>query len=338
MSIAAYLRDRIPLLMLMVVAAVLAWMLLNGTGASPYAAAFVISLYTLFVLVWVAIDFVRKYTFYRDARQWLFLNESANLPLNQVDRPGFAEGQVLYDAAVRLDASRQEALAQYVQSSREYREYIESWVHEIKTPLASARLFLDNHPGPGQARLNAELNRMEGYVTQVLYYARAASLEKDFRVRAVQLDALVRGLLKKHSMTLIEAGFAIEQERLEVEAMADAAWLEFVLGQVVSNAVKYRNAQPRLRFYAEKRPHCVLLHVQDNGIGIPAEDLPHVFEKGFCGQNGRTMGKSTGMGLYIAQKLCEKMGLSISAASVHGQGTRITLCFPMGDAYSLTKM
>ncbi len=334
MKIGSYLRDRIPLLLLVLIASVLSYVLLSGTGCSRDAALFVVSIYALMLLVWVAIDFVRKFMFYRDIDRWLWQNQGENLPANRVDRPGFAEGQVLYDAVNRLDMARQEALARHAQSSREYREYIESWVHEIKTPLASASLYLENHPN---ARLENELRRVEGYVSQVLYYARAASLEKDFRVRAVPLDALIRAILKKNSLLLIEAGFSVVQQGLEAEVLTDAAWLEFVLAQIVTNAVKYRAQAPCIEFIGERRPHAVLLRVRDNGVGIPSQDLPHVFDKSFSGENGRALGKSTGMGLYIAKKLCDKMGLGIQIASERGQGTCVTLCFPLGDAYNLTK-
>lgn len=334
----SYLRDRLPLFLLLMAASVVGAVLLQGTGTARDAALFVIILFDLCVLVWVAIDCVRKHRFYRDVARWVEKNRTENQPVSQLDEPGFAEGQALYAALERVDAARQEALAQRELEMREYREYIESWVHEIKTPLASARLYLDNHPAEGSARLQAELSRVEEYVSQVLYYARASSLEKDFCVRAVSLRDVVRALLKKHAMPLIETGFSIEQRDLDVEVMADAAYLEFVLGQVLSNALKYRSEAPKLAFRAERREHSVLLRVRDNGIGIPQEDLPRIFEKGFCGQNGRRLGKSTGMGLFIARKLCGKMGLTIQAESEEGAFTCITLQFPVGDAYDLTKV
>lgn len=339
MKISAYLRDRIPLFLLLAIASVLSYVMLVGVGAAKDAAIFVVCVYTLLVMVWVAIDCVRKYTFYRDIPNWLETNNKENLPINRVERPGFAEGQALYDALEHVDGNRQEAIARHVQSSNEYREYIESWVHEIKTPLAAAKLHLANHPMQDGERLSGEVSKVEGYISQVLYYARASSLEKDFRVRALTLDQLVNDLLKKNSMQLIEAGFSVNKQNMEsLVVMADASWLEFTLAQVVSNAIKYRSAQPRIEFIGESLPNAILLHVRDNGIGIPLNDLPHVFEKGYCGENGRMFGKSTGMGLYIADKLCQKMGLSIQAHSQHGCSTTITIRFPVGDEYNLTKL
>ena len=338
MKLGAYLRDRMPLFLLLVAASVVSVVLLRGTGAARDAALFMVCLFDLCVLLWVAIDCVRKHRFYQDVARWVEKNRDGNQPVNQLDEPGFAEGQALYTALERVDASRQEALACRELEMREYREYIESWVHEIKTPLASARLFLDNHPAEGSARLQIELSRVEEYVSQVLYYARASSLEKDYRVRAVSLGDVVRALLRKHAMPLIEAGFSIEQKNLDVEVMADAAYLEFVLGQVLSNALKYRSSEPVLTFWAERREYSILLRVRDNGIGIPQEDIRRIFDKGFSGGNGRRLGKSTGMGLFIAQRLCNKMGLTLSAESQEGAYTCITVQFPVGDAYHLTKL
>lgn len=338
MKLREYLLDKLPYFLLLTVAGVLSYVLLIGTGTSRDAALFAVLLYSLMALIALAVDFVRKFMFYRDMDRWLEQNLYQNAPLNLIDPPGFAEGRALYDAVEKLDLARQNALAQNARASGEYREYIESWVHEIKTPLASAKLYLENHPLEDGDRLARELTQMENYITQVLYYARAASLEKDFRIRPVRLEELVRRTLRQNSLSLIEAGFSISQQGLDAVVMADATWMEFILGQLISNAVKYRRQAPQLDFRAEKRTNAVLLRIRDNGLGIPAQDLPRVFEKGFTGANGRKLGKSTGMGLYIVRKLCDKMSIGVEAASMPGESTTITLCFPLGDEYNLTKM
>ena len=210
-------------------------------------------------------------------------------------------------------------------TQNDYRDYIESWVHEIKTPLASAKLYLENHPLEDGDRLARELTQMENYITQVLYYARAASLEKDFRIRPVRLEELVRRTLRQNSLSLIEAGFSISQQGLDAVVMADATWMEFILGQLISNAVKYRRQAPQLDFRAEKRTNAVLLRIRDNGLGIPAQDLPRVFEKGFTGYNGRMDKKASGLGLYLCKGVCEKLGHGISVASKEGEGTTVMI-------------
>ena len=246
--------------------------------------------------------------------RWLEQNLYQNAPLNLIDPPGFAEGRALYDAVEKLDLARQNALAQNARASGEYREYIESWVHEIKTPLALGKALSRKPPlrrwGSFGARADADGK---------LYHAGAllcagSELEKDFRIRPVRLEELVRRTLRQNSLSLIEAGFSISQQGLDAVVMADATWMEFILGQLISNAVKYRRQAPQLDFRAEKRTNAVLLRIRDNGLGIPAQDLPRVFEKGFTGANGRKLGKSTGMGLYIVRKLCDKMSIAVEAA------------------------
>ena len=82
----------------------------------------------------------------------------------------------------------------------------------------------------------------------------------------------------------------------------------------------------------------MILVLEDNGTGIPAEELSRIFEKGFTGSNGRNHERSTGMGLYLCRKLCDKLGIGIRAWSEYGMGTRMFLEFPISNYIAREEM
>ena len=211
-------------------------------------------------------------------------------------------------------------------------EFFSNVSHEIKTPIAAAHLMAADLHGGVAAKLKAELDRIESYVEQALYYARSTSLARDYAIRELPLAEAVRAACKKNARYLIEHG-AIPSIEVgdDVSVFADASWLSFVLGQVVVNAAKY--GATAVRFTAREEgtgtsAARTVLEIADNGRGIPAADVPRVFDRGFTGENGRDQGSATGMGLYLVATLCEKMGLGVGLASEEGTGTRVMLAFP----------
>lgn len=173
-----------------------------------------------------------------------------------------------------------------------------------------------------------ELRKIDAYVEQVLYYARSTDVEKDFKVEKTTLQALVYAALKTYSKPLIQVGGKPVLKELDIPVAADSKSFTFVIGQILSNAIKYRKDNLQVEFSARAEKNTVSLFISDNGIGISAADLPRVFDKGFTGENGRRYSKSTGIGLYLSQRLCRKMNISLSISSVPGQGTTVTMVFP----------
>ena len=242
--------------------------------------------------------------------------------------PHFLEGQILVDVLRCCNKYQNDRLSYAEQENREYREYLDSWVHEIKTPITSARLIVENEKNPTTLRIDDELRKIDAYVEQVLYYARSTDVEKDFKVEKTTLQALVYAALKKYSKPLIQVGGKPVLKELDIPVAADSKSCTFVIGQILSNAIKYRKDNLQVEFSARAEKNTVSLFISDNGIGISAADLPRVFDKGFTGENGRRYSKSTGIGLYLSQRLCRKMNISLSISSVPGQGTTVTMVFP----------
>ena len=221
-------------------------------------------------------------------------------------------------------------------AQREYREYVESWVHEIKTPITAARLLCRSADGELRKKLSRELGQMEAHVERALFYARAESPEKDVVIRPFPLEEMVSQAIQNHKELLIQGGVRIETEGLDSVVYTDKKWICFILGQLLQNAVRYRGDSPVITLSARQAGKQVALTVADNGIGIPAHELPRIFDRGFTGSNGRARGGSTGMGLYLCRKLAGFLEVQIQAGSREGEGTAVTLVFPARE--NLTKV
>jgi signal transduction histidine kinase len=215
------------------------------------------------------------------------------------------------------------------QNVKEYKEYVEMWVHEIKAPITVLNLLFSNNKNEVTAKMEQELSRIDGLVEQSLYYARSTSVNRDFQVKKITLKELVDDTLKQHAKELISVRASIEQINLDEVVYADSKWICFVLGQIILNSIKYRKDKLHLAFSGERKKEGIQLKISDNGIGICEKDLSRVFGKGFTGENGRTGAKSTGIGLYLCKKLCLKMNMGIEISSM--EGTCVTLTFPVGS-------
>lgn len=329
MKLIFFLRDKLVFFLCQGLALLFICFLLSVLNVPPYAIFFCSGLLLaadVFLLFW---EYAKKAPFYRQIEETMMELDKKYLIVEMIERPNFFEGAFFYEQLQQTSKAMNDAIGYYKREWEEYREYIETWVHEVKTPIAASRLLLENHPGSYSKSMAEELAKIEGLVEQVLFYARSNGVEKDFVIHSINLADLVRQTLKKYARPLIESKVSVDLSRLtDYQVYTDSKWLDFILGQLIENAVKYRSNQSRLTWCSWEEENKVILELQDNGIGIPAQDVPRVFEKGFTGENGRRYGKSTGIGLYLCHKLCQKLGLAISIVSKEGEGTSLRLVFP----------
>lgn len=331
MTLSALLKEKLPHLLGLVFVLLFTAALLFLLRVPPSATIFLCLVIALCVLLPLGGEIARKLRFYRDMEGRLdALNEKYLLAEVMVE-PGFPEGEFLFSTARTMGSSMAEAVGDARRDMGEYREYIETWIHEVKTPIAAARLCLENHPGPLADSVEDSLFQIEGYVEQALFYARSGAVDRDYAVRALPLNQAVSAALRRYARPLIEAGFRVELGNLDAVVCSDGKWVEFILGQLISNSLKYRSSSPKLAFSQEVKRDGVVLSLLDNGPGIPPEDLPRVFDKGFTGANGRLLStRSTGLGLYLCKKLCARLGLGLSLSCPPGGGTLAALTFPLG--------
>ena len=321
-----YWKNRIPFLLtnLVCMAALAVFLLVCGNS---------ISAVLLILMVWAIILLAGLFlTYWKRKRQMQKLLDMAGqlseryLISEVMELPEQAEDQVYYQLLKMAGKSMLEQIGEVRRERLEYKEYIEQWIHEIKTPITAMKLLCENHRTDWTKELLLELEKTTRFTEQALYYARSEHTEKDYSVREMSLSQVVHQAIADNKYLLLQSGIRLEVEEMADTVYSDEKWVRFILNQLIANAVKYRSGQPVLRISARRQQDQVILVVEDNGIGISPADLPRVFEKGFTGQNGRMVQQSTGIGLYLCKRLCDKLGIGIAAES-SGQGTAISLAF-----------
>lgn len=332
----AYLRDQCLPIVIWALTAGFIVMMLGTLGVNSSAQSFLVIVLAVAGIACLLYGYFRRAGFYKELRARLESLDQKYLITEMIERPDFLEGKLLYDVMIQVNKSMNDRLASYRRASNDYREYIETWVHEVKTPIASSRLMIENNKNEVTRSLETEISRIEGYVEQALFYTRSNSVEKDYIIKKVNLKEMISSCVKKNARALIESRISVQMQDLEEDVFTDAKWIDFIVGQILSNSIKYRRDQdPQIKIFAEKKENSIRLSICDNGIGIPPQDIRRVFEKGFTGENGRRFTRSTGTGLYLCKKLCEKLGLSISLTSQVGQGTLIEILFPKSKMFLL---
>ena len=325
-----YLKNQLPVILinLLGMLALALFLIASGNGIQT----------VLFILVvWLIVLASCLLLFYFSRKKYLNklldmteqLKERYLLP-EIMQEPERADEQVFYQIMKMAEKSMLERIGEVQRERKEYKEYIEQWIHEVKTPITAIKLICENNRCSFTRELMAELENINRFTEQALYYARSEHTEKDYSVREINLSDVVHGAIADNKYLLRQNNVAVTVEDVEYSIYSDDKWLRFILDQLISNAVKYRADQPALHFFAVKENDRIILSVEDNGIGIPQSDLPRIFEKGFTGQNGRMIRSSTGIGLYLCRRLCDKLGIGISASS-EGKGTAISLSFRIND-------
>ena len=228
----------------------------------------------------------------------------------------------LYQELVRtLSSERARLDAAADAERRDAADYYAMWAHQIKTPIAAMRLLLQQLE-LDRGSLEAELFRIEQYVGMVLGYLKLEGDSNDFVLRKRRLDDVVRGCVRKYARLFIIKKLPLNFEETRMTVLTDDKWLAFMIEQLLSNSLKY-TSQGEIRIYADGKA----LVVEDTGIGISAEDLPRLGERGFTGYNGREDKKSTGLGLYLCRRICAKLGHKLVIESTPDVGTRVKILF-----------
>ncbi|MCM1263881.1 MAG: sensor histidine kinase [Butyrivibrio sp.] len=283
-------------------------------------------------------DFKRKEKYYKELWSLFDGLDDKTLLAELMKKPAFLDGKLVYQVIKSANKFMNDRIAEADAANREYREYVEMWIHEVKTPITSARLIVENNKGEATLRIDNELSKIRHFVEQALFYARSTTLEKDFKLEKITLKELVNEALKSYSKQIIEVNGVPKLDNLDISVFADRKWCVFIIGQIIANSVKYHKGDLILSFSGEAYENGCFLLISDNGIGIADVDIPYIFDKGFTGENGRGAAKSTGIGLYLCRKLCRKMNMDISAESEKANGTTIKITFPKGSFHNLTSL
>lgn len=251
----------------------------------------------------------------------------------------FEDAKILKEILIDTNKSMIENVNKYKFEMADYKEYIEMWIHEIKLPVATTKLIIENNRNETTNSIEEETNKIEDYIEQVLYYARSSSVEKDYLIDKTSLKDIVNAVIRKNKTQIVYNNIEINLHDLNMYVYTDSKWCMFIINQIVQNSIKYlKDDNKQIEIYGEEAKESTSLYIRDNGIGIDAKDIEKVFEKGFTGANGRIIGKkSTGIGLYLCKKLCKKLGISIALKSNLNEGTIVKVTFPINSYNSFRK-
>lgn len=371
MKLTDFVRDKGMLLLLHLACMCVAAAFFRLTGYSATNTILLLIVWVLLLVAWLAANYIQRQRFFREAQRILEKVDQRYL-LGELLPDSYRLEDRLYSEMIhRSNKSCIERIRQIEEEQKDYKEYIESWVHEIKAPITGIALLCNNRRGMTSAdtmaqnkefseteslipaspktvsqenvspeatpapradylTISLENQKIENYVDMVLYYARSEEVYKDYLIRETCLEDVVYEVLDKNHLLLIQ-----NQVQADVSCKdtvyTDRKWIAFILNQMLLNSVKYRKENPMLRIWTRREESSVLLIFEDNGIGIRQEELTRIFDKGFTGSNGRDNQRSTGMGLYLCQKLCGRLGIGLSAESEYGVGTKLCLEFPISN-------
>lgn len=277
------------------------------------------------------IEYYKKSKYYNNLKNKLEDLEEKYLIAEIIETSDFSEGRILKEVLQETGKSMLENVNNYKHLNEEYKEYVELWIHEVKIPIATGKMIIENNKNEVTESIDEELDKIENYVEQALFYARSNVPEKDYYVKKQNLTEIINTAILKNKRSLLQNKVKLNLHELNnTQVYTDSKWCIFIINQIIQNAVKYsKNNNKEIEIFSINNKENVTLHIKDNGIGIKKGELSRVFEKGFTGTNGRKINqKSTGMGLYLCKKLCDKLGLKIELNSEENIGTEIILVFP----------
>ena len=284
------------------------------------------------LLIYMLIEYIKYKRYFNTVESILENLDKKYLLPEVVKEPNFIVGEEINYIFKMLSRDMHENVKHYKNIQEEYREYIEMWVHEIKTPIASTKLLIENNNNEITRKIDTQIDKIENFVEQVLYYSRSDEVGKDYIIKKIELSQVVKNVIKKNQRDFINKKISLQLGDLDEIIYSDTKWIEFILNQIVGNAIKYsKGKEDKIKIESKKVANAVVLTVHDNGVGIIERDINRVFEKGFTGENGGKFGKSTGIGLYLCQKLCVKLGLGLQIESNVNEGTKVSIVFPQTE-------
>lgn len=288
------------------------------------------------------------YRYRKKVEQLELIAAAPDINLSQMDSPVGQDERFQQEIMQQLNQMRIDVENASQKSSEDMTDYYTMWAHQIKTPIFALRLLLQESTEENKEKLS-ELFKIEQYVEMVLGYLRTEDMSSDLKLSRCSLDRIIRDQVHKYAGIFVSKKLTLTYESISQDVLTDEKWLGFVIGQILSNALKYTRTGG-IRIYLEKKlsldtddvsisirnDDCnkvenLTLIIEDTGIGIRAEDIPRIFEKGYTGVNGRDDNRATGIGLYLSNKIMGKLGHRLYITSTEGKGTKVFLEFSVED-------
>ena len=329
-----YLKDNIVSIIIYVGTCLLIFLMLNAFKLDVSVNVLTMIILLLCGTSITLFNFYRKNKFYKSYLNGLNKLSKKYLILETIPEPSSYEERIMVDSLYEINKSMIENINEYQRNINEFKEFVEIWIHEVKIPISSMVLKCHNNKEKYDKSLLSIIRRLDNNIDEILYYVRSENTEKDFSISETDLKDVIHNVSIKNKDDLLENDIKFEANVKKEIVNTDKKWLEFIVNQIINNSIKYKKEKDSvIRISSFEEDDKTVLEIYDNGIGIPSKDISRVFEKSFTGSNGRDKVKSTGMGLYIIKKLCDKLGHNIYIESVEKEYTKVIIEFGKNDMY-----
>ncbi|WP_236896519.1 sensor histidine kinase [Clostridium beijerinckii] len=330
MTISEFLKDKAIVILCNSLMFIILSIIMFVINVNLIIVVFVFCIWFFPLCSYIALEYIKHKKYFGEIDSLLEKLDKKYLIPEMLKEAESVQGEKFNSILKELSRDMYEHVKYYKDLQEDYREYLEAWVHEIKTPIASSKLIIENNQNEVTNKIDFQIDKIERFVEQVLYYSRSNNAYKDYIIKQISLGDIVKNVVKRNYRDFIHKKIRININDIEENVYSDGKWAEFIINQIIVNSIKYSsNREPQINISSMKKANSVMLFIEDNGVGIIEKDIDRVFEKGFTGENGRRFSKSTGMGLYLCEKLCLKLGLKISIASEVNKGTKVILIFPL---------
>ena len=332
MSFITFLEEKISLILYQISFLIITTMIFLMSDIQKFYIVITVGVLSIFMLGYLLSEYFRQK---KKAKKIISLVDNVNekyLISEIIKEPLEMENKAYYYALKQACKSMNDRIGELEKENAEYQEYVESFVHEIKTPISALSLALENN---NDFRLKQEVDKINQLVEQMLYYARSENTEKDYFVKEIQLAEIIHSVILKYRHYMLNKKITLNVHDLEHIVITDEKWLVFIISQIIQNSIKYLDKDKKeIEVWGENSNNYINLIIKDNGCGIKESDLVRIFEKGFTGTN-RKKGYSTGMGLYLTKKLCDKLGLKLQIQSKEKEFTKLTITFPKSGLHKI---
>ena len=330
MNFSRYVKDKINFILAYIIYIIILISYTKAMEIDKNVILVISIIHNIFFILGFIISYVIKNRYIQNIEKTMEGLQEKYLITEIIKKPRRQENLAYYTILKKANKSMIDNVSEIMYSKKEYKEYIESWVHEIKIPITSAKLLCENNKSNITNKIDEELEEINNFVEQALFYARLEQVSNDFMIRKTEIVEIIKNVIARNKKIMIQNNMKVEIRNIDVLVYTDEKWLEFILNQIIINAIKYKKeSDSKVTIEAEENKEGIKLSIKDNGIGIKESEINRIFEKGFTGTNGRKLNKkSTGIGLYLCRKLCEELNIAIEAQSKESEYTQINITFP----------
>lgn len=336
MKLSNYIKDNIISIIIYLFEMISVFLILDAFKMNKYCKIIVLITMIICRFLVLIINYYRRKSFYDRLKFNLENLSKKYLILETLPESNTYEQKILIESLYEINKSMIENINEYQKNINEFKEFVEAWIHEVKIPISSMVLKCHNNKDKYDKNFLSLIRKLDSSIDEVLYYVRSEDTEKDFSITEVNLKDSVKNVIIKNKDDLLDNNITFESNINNIKVFSDKKWIEFIINQIINNSIKYKKDKDSIiKISSYDTKESTILEIYDNGIGIPSKDIGRVFDKTFTGSNGRDKVKSTGMGLYIVKKLCNKLGHDISISSKEKEYTKVIIKFGKNNIYKI---